>query len=233
MRISHRHRFVFFSNPKTGSESVRALLDPFSDVVGVPYWKITRNNPFYSHISPAEVIALFRQFNWNYEEYYSFTFIRNPWARLVSLYGMIYFGNRGRLARAGQKLRSLAIGTPVHPSIDGFRMWLRAVRPDGIGGGGAADQRWQRYGTYSIRAYAFDAEERQLVKRIVRLEDIDRDLLSVLIAIGLPDATALSIPCVNTRPHTHYTDYYDDAAKNIVASNYSFDIERFGYRFGD
>ncbi len=55
MRISHRHRFVFFSNPKTGSESVRSLLDPYSDICGVPMWEMTAENPFYSHISPREV----------------------------------------------------------------------------------------------------------------------------------------------------------------------------------
>jgi len=136
MRISHRHRFVFFSSPKTGSESVRALLDPLSDIRDVPFALTRPDFPFYSHIRPIEMRAAFSRFGWKYDDYYRFVFVRNPWLRLVSLYRYL--------------LRS---DLPQKPS---FADWLKASRPDGTGGGGPDHVRWLKYGTYSLAAFAGD-----------------------------------------------------------------------------
>lgn len=232
MRISHRYRFVFFSNPKTGSESVRALLDPYSDICGVPMWEMSADNPFYSHISPREVRQLFAARGWPYDDYCSFTFVRSPWARLVSLYQMIYEVRGGRLQRWSRRLGGLLKPGPSHPSIAGFRAWLRTIQPDGIGGGGPPNQRWQRYGTYSLRAYAADDTGNLLVRRIVRLEHAATELPEVLREIGLPDADRLSMPRVNARRHRPYVEYYDDPSAELVARMYADDIARFEYRFG-
>lgn len=95
------------------------------------------------------------------------------------------------------------------------------------------NQRWQRYGTYSIRAYAFGSHGQQVVRKIIRLEDIDMALPGVIAEIGLPDAQHLVIPRVNTRTHKPYVQYYDDVCRMFVEQHYAFDIERFGYCFGD
>ena len=50
MRISHEHRFVFFASPKTGSRSVRRLLDAYFKLVMV-------RNPWSRLVSPYEMFA--------------------------------------------------------------------------------------------------------------------------------------------------------------------------------
>ena len=51
MRISHKHNFIFFCNPKTGSESFREMLNTYSDLkVNNNVKKQSKSLPFYTHI---------------------------------------------------------------------------------------------------------------------------------------------------------------------------------------
>ena len=90
MRISHKNKFIFFSNPKTGSESLREMLNPHSEIFDVPYKNTNSENPFYSHISPVEVQQIFFEKGLDFDSYYKIVCTRNPFNRLVSLYEMIY-----------------------------------------------------------------------------------------------------------------------------------------------
>ena len=89
-RISHKHKFIFFAFPKTGSESVRQMLDPYSDIKAVHKSKITKDNPFYTHITPEETKKIFIKKGWNFDDYFKFACIRNPYSRLLSLYNMTF-----------------------------------------------------------------------------------------------------------------------------------------------
>lgn len=128
MRISHKYKFICFANPKTGLESIRKILDQYSDIIAPVYLERTKENPFYSHITCAEARDIFESKGWDYSTYTKFVFVRNPWARLVSLYEMIY-GRRPWRRRSP------------------FSVWLLSTRPNGVGGGGRDFERWRRCGT--------------------------------------------------------------------------------------
>ncbi|MEL7312472.1 MAG: sulfotransferase family 2 domain-containing protein [Pseudomonadota bacterium] len=229
MQISHKHKFVFFSFPKTGSESVRKMLGPYADIEVVPYWNRTEEQPFYSHMSPAEVKEQFEQYGWEFDDYFRFTFVRNPWARLVSLYNMIY---RSRIPTTlTQRVRQWV--TRPGEKVPAFKEWLESTHPDGPGGGGPADQRWQVYGTWSIATYILDEHGRHLVDDVIKLEEIGEKLHPVLARIGIPSAETLEIPFVNKGKRQSYTSYYDDESSDWVSKRYRYDIEQFGYQFGD
>jgi hypothetical protein len=211
MRISHRHKFILFSSPKTGSESIRALLDPLSDVRDVPISRTTPAFPFYSHIRPIEMRAAFLRFGWPYDRYYRFVFVRNPWTRLVSLY-------------------RYALQTNLGLTLS-FADWLKGTRPGGTGGGGPDDARWLKYGTYSLDAFAGDGSGRLLVNDVFRLEDI-AEVPDRLRLRGIPLPADATVPWVNrSKEATSLAEYYTPELRDLVAERYAKEIERFGYTY--
>ena len=211
MRISHRYKFAFFSSPKTGSESIRVLLDPLSDVRDVPFFQTTPAFPFYSHIRPIEMKAVFARFGWRYDDYYRFVFVRNPWTRLVSMYRYV--------------LRSdFNLTMP-------FGDWLTATRPDGTGGGGPDQVRWLKYGTYSLDAFAGDGNGRLLVDDVFRLEDMET-VPDRLRARGIPLPADASVPWVNrTKTAGGLAEFYTPELIELVRRRYAREIVEFGYEY--
>ena len=86
MRISHKYKFIFLATPRTGSSTVRNVLNQYSDIQSVHISEVNEANPFYHHISALELKEIFEQKGWNWDEYFKFCFVRNPFDRVASLY---------------------------------------------------------------------------------------------------------------------------------------------------
>ncbi len=72
MYIKQDSRKIFIHNPKTGGTSIIKMLNFHN-----------HNNKRFIHMTTYDAITIFQN-KWN--DYYSFGFVRNPWARMVSLY---------------------------------------------------------------------------------------------------------------------------------------------------
>ena len=80
MRISHKYKFIFLSNPQSGSTSIRTILNRYSDI------KSSAEFPYHHHTNARRLKAHFQEMGWDWDEYLKFTTIRNPWDRMVGRY---------------------------------------------------------------------------------------------------------------------------------------------------
>jgi len=87
VRISHSNRFVFLSNPRCASTLMRLILAPFADI------QSTDSDPLHHHNNAQGLKIYFGEQGWDWNGYFKFTFVRNPWERMVSFY---HFGKWDR-----------------------------------------------------------------------------------------------------------------------------------------
>ncbi len=220
MRISHQNRFVFFASPKTGSRSVRKLLDAYAEIHGRPADELTADFPFYNHMRPVELRDVFEARGWDFDAYFKFVMVRNPWSRLVSLYEMFAFREGGQLSRLRRRATR----------HQGFRAWLRTLDPGGREAKPGSEKSVIRVGALSYVRFTGDEDGRPLVDEVIKLEEIESRLPPVLERLGV--SLPQRVPQTGRGRYSgRYRAYYDDETRDLVEALYREDIERFDYTF--
>ena len=194
MRISHKHKFIYFANPKAGSTSIRRALDRYSDIRSVSH-KLP-----YNHHGKVELLRNhFLKKGWDWDLYYKFTSVRNPWSRTVSLWT---FGKKKKI---------------IPNCFKTFQSWV------------LSDHRWLN-SHWGYDGFYRGKGGEVISNNIIKTETLQKDFNIVCDEIGIPRK---KLPYTNKTNHKHYTEYYDDETRQIVAEKYAKDIEYFGYEFGE
>lgn len=214
MRISHANRMVYFSIPKTGSESIRHYLDTVSDEEIRKFPDVTRDHPFYSHMRPLEAKAVFDQRGWDFFSFFRFATIRNPWARIASLYKMMQRNKAFRSSRTT------------------FSDWVSALDPDGKPRAGI-QEKWYAHGVMRMTDFLSGNDGTLLVDRVFRVED-QLPLLQDEVARRVRGEVLNTPPRhINRAPRSYdWRQMYSDRDRERVAALYASDIRTFGYEFG-
>ena len=162
-----------------------------------------------------------------FDSYFKFAFVRNPWDRIVSEY----------------KFRG-------YPRKTDFKTYLLNHLPK---------PSWTDRYIHTIPQYdfLFDDSGNLLVDYLGKFERLEKDFDEVCRRIGISQVTLphknissrvlkfpwtlkgaarilINMVSIKRRKNlfNHYTEYYDDESRALVANLYKQDIETFGYEFG-
>ena len=87
MIVSHKYKYVCLNPPKTGTGFREACLYNYCDI---SKGKIAAQPPS-RHLDYDGACKFFQRNGWNIQDYYIFTFVRNPWQRYASRYNMMVY----------------------------------------------------------------------------------------------------------------------------------------------
>ncbi len=190
------HRALFIHVPKSAGRSiVRGLFDVRSVEHAPADW--------YQLLDPAK-----------FDDYFKFTFVRNPWDRAVSAYTYLLQG--GSAASAEDRQWSEFISS--FDSFDDFAcQW---VTPGNV----------LRYALFTPQVeFLKDRFGRIDMDFIGRFESLADDFASVAERLGVE----ASLPHINSSREQGYQSFYTDASRKAVAEAYADDVACFNYRFGE
>ena len=214
--INNTHKYIYTKIGKTGSTSVASALTSVAQYEGNDF----RHNGHYHLLDDIDNTT---------QNYFKFTFVRNPWARCVSRYFYIKQkkGKRTKNYRNSTFKEFILSQVPPYNKNDKRKFLL--------------DYSWCRHSLNLQRIYEqshpfenqldwiIDKDGKILTDFIGRVENFQEDLDVVCDKIGIPRQ---KLPYRNKSKHKHYTNYYTDETKDIVAKIYAKDIKHFGYEFG-
>ena len=160
-----------------------------------------------AHMTQSEIIRKHGA-DKDISNYYKFSFVRNPWDRFVSLYFYCMTGSTMMQKNKNAK-----------PVLD-FKSFCEIV---GSGFYIGNSYVWNTH--YQPQTNFIDLPD---IDFVGRFENIQHDFDIVCDKIGFKQK---QLPHTNKSKHKHYTKYYDDETREIVAEKYAKDIEAFGYEF--
>ena len=216
MVISHKYKFVFMHIPKTGGSSITyslirmckydkdVKLIPAEEFAVFKNAEIFRNsNDIAQHSHYGDIKLYLEQCGKNIDNYFVFTFVRNPWTRYVSSYE---YGRRSYI-----RCYKYDWAKPAYDND--FDTWLKNTAHD-------EQQNWIK--DFPLN-YIGKMENMQF-----HLEEI-RQILQTRMANVELDKVKPSI--INANPHADYKTYYTEETKTLVAKRCYQTINDFNYEF--
>jgi chondroitin 4-sulfotransferase 11 len=188
--MSNTQKYMFIHIPKTGGVSIRNIINKANGFVMES-----------GHISFSSF-----QKKYNTDDFFKFSFVRNPWDRSVSAFS--YLKKGGRNHQYDLDAQRILRGITFHEfitNLDSFKFLHTKPQMEFI---------------QDIDNFDF----------IGRFESIQGDFNTVCNINNIPQT---NLPHKNISKHKHYTEYYDDETRDIIAEKYAEDIEMFGYKFGE
>jgi hypothetical protein len=253
MIISESKKFIFIHIYKTGGSTITDILSPYVDekfrskavkkegMGWQPTWHINKGQ----HDKFSQCLSSLDSLNLNLDEYFIFTFVRNPYTWILSVWNNFYrypTGNSPQdivttIKNKFKKLKNILKGRPnpkshseqfhsLFPdgSFKSFLLFLDKISKE------ETKQEKKYWGTYD--QYSFIENDRNIVFDFIgKFENLETDLkklsekLDLDFPLNLPHRTVSSAQ----EERKNYLNYYDDESLEIVNRLFKRDFQAFDY----
>ncbi len=202
--ISHSKKFIFIHIPKSGGTSVSYSLRKYGKFL---QGEENYNSIYFKHAKAANIR---KELCPEFDQYYKFTIVRNPWDWVVSNYRF----NRGLhqpfIIKDQYKVSGDIPEWAQNWSFEYWlEWWLREFEPSQIG-------------------MISDENDRILVDRIMRFETLQLDFVALCIKLKIWPRL---LPHIYNSGKQHYKNHYNQKTKEMVDGYFYREIEQFGYKF--
>ena len=213
---SKKHRLAFIHIPRTAGKSIRLAFK-----LGYHDKQYNRINEFYpcahrraSVVWTDEII----------DDFDTFTVIRDPWSRLVSLYHYYLYRhdvkNNYEIVNRYKNFSEFVTDLKNIPmSSDRNKVDMKSLSNN----------------FQSCSYWVCDDAGKVLVKNLIRFDKLNEDLAKFIekinMDIKLPLPKHIKKYPGQGKTHKHYTEYYDNKLIQKVADFYEDDIRKFGFEY--
>jgi hypothetical protein len=202
--ISHSKKFIFVHIPKTGGTSVERMLRKYGIVL---QGRGNFDSMYYKHAT-AESIK--RMMGAEYDKYFKFTIVRNPWDWIVSNYAFNRGLGRPWIIGTGYSLSGKVPDWAKDISFsEWLPWWIDTLNP-----------------SQSVMFTGTNGES--LVDAIFRFESLTSDFnkLKTRLQLRLWRSRLPHLKKSNRR--ADYKSYYDDKSMKLVQEHFALDIKYWG-----
>ncbi|MGE9289838.1 MAG: sulfotransferase family 2 domain-containing protein [Puniceicoccales bacterium] len=205
--ISHKYQCIFVHIPRIAGTSLEFW------ICGENWWKIEKET---KHLIASQAKEKYREY---WDDYLKFSFVRNPWDRMVScrkfdtFYG-VYFRRCWRTFYAKRM---------------SFRDYRRLFGPEIVL---EHDHRFYRredlLSDHHLPGQVYGNILDEPLDFIGRFENFDEDCRKLQKILGIPEE--MNVHAVKSERKA-YHEYYHPSTREEVGRLYANDIKRFGYQF--
>lgn len=211
--ISIEKKFLFIHVPKTGGNSIQQVLSEYSDdrlIIndkrqdGIERFEVM--NGLYKTTKHSSLSQYKRSIDKKtFSQLFKFATMRNPWDMMVSQY---FSPHRKNLEWNREKFRKLVFKVkPLRHYICDYHPLLDLRKMIGL-----------KNGRHLLDEIDF----------LIRFEHLQEDFDNVSLKLGLP---LRELPKMNASKKVHYSEYYDENLKELVARRFAEEIEIGNYEY--
>lgn len=144
--ISKKYKFVYIAIPKTASTSITKCLEKFTD-----------EPDFFHHARAIEVKKYLEEKELDWNDFYCFSTVRNPWTLLVSAYNHM----RQQAQESYTNLEQYPLDFPA---------WVK---------------KWGDVQQYHIEYMCYDMQGKCLINSFLKMEELDIEFPKLMKRLGL------------------------------------------------